>query len=244
MQLIHMRPSEIQAATEADLPLILGCGVVEHHGPHLPVGTDYLIASSVVTEVERRAPEHCVLAPGFPFGPTGSWAGGPTDGELDLDSEPFFRYVKPILAGYLEMGFRQVLICQHHQGPDGPQQLCLRRAAAELAMRHGQREGGGAGWGRLPREQSPKVFGRIKVVSPTAFVEGEPLNIRWGHAGHGETEYIRGVYPKSVDMSALDNMSAPAPPWLSDAHTADGSQGGQWFERCVAGWVNQIQRQP
>jgi len=239
MKLIEMRPGQIRAAAEANVPMVMASGVVEYHGPHLPVGVDYLIPATFLAEVERRAPDRCVLAPGLPFGTTGSWAGGAIDGEVDLPGDALFAYVKPILKAYLGMGFRRILICQHHQGLDGVEGLCLQRAAAELALEQGQEQGGGARWGRLPDDRVPKVFGNIKVVSPTSFATGEPLNIPWGHGSYGETEYIHAVLPHTVDMTELDRMT-PLPRWLRDSHTSTGDEGKVWFERLVTSWVEAL----
>jgi creatinine amidohydrolase len=243
MKLVEMRPQQIRDAGTGGLPLLIAAGVVEYHGPHLPVGVDYLIAASIIEEVERRLPDACVLAPGLPFGPTGEWAGGAEDGEAHLGAIPLFHYVKPILRSYLGMGFQKVLIGQHHQGWTGPHQGALRLAAAELMQDLGYEQGGGPGWGRLPRERRPDVFGRIAVHGAGAFAkqdDSEKLKIPWGHGSYGETEYIRSVFPDTVDMSALHGMT-DKPAWLENSHTADGTQGRDWFERCVAGWIDFIQ---
>jgi creatinine amidohydrolase len=244
MKLIHLRPGQIKQLAEDGVPLLMAAGVVEYHGPHLPVGVDYLIASSVIEEVERRIPDACVLAPGLPFGPTGEWAGGTTDGEAHLGAIPLFNYVKPIFRSCLGMGFERILICQHHQGWTGPHQGALRLAAAELVQELGYEQGGGPGWGRLPLDQRPNVFGRIAVHGAAEFAaqdDGEKLKIAWGHAGFGETEYIRSIFPDTVDMDALADMKNK-PRWLEESHTADGTQGRDWFERCVAGWIEFLQR--
>ena len=234
-----MRPGQIQGAAKRGVPLIFASGVVEYHGPHLPVGVDYLIPASILEEVERRAPDACVLGPGMPFGTTGSWAGGPADGEVDLPGDALFSYVKPILHAYLGMGFGRLLICQHHQGLEGVESLCLRRAAAELALEEGQKLGGGPRWGRAPRDQAPEVFGKIRVLAPTSFLTGEEARIPWGHGSYGETEYIHAVYPHTVDMTELDRMG-PLPPWLGDSHKSTGQEGKVWFERCVTSWVGAL----
>jgi len=241
MQLILLRPGQIRTAAESGLPLIVASGVVEYHGPHLPVGTDYLIAASILEEVERRIPDQCVLAPGLPFGTTGSWAGGAEDGEVDLPAEAFFTYVKPILRAYLGMGFQHILVCQHHQGLEGPESLCLRRAASELALEEGYRVGGGARWGRLPQDRVPSPFNKIRVVAPASFIEGEPLRIPWGHGSYGETEYMHAVFPDNVDMAELDRID-PKPRWLKDSHTSDGTVGGGWLDKCAASWVAAIEK--
>jgi len=151
------------------LPLLIAAGVVEYPGPHLSVGVDYLIASSVLEQVERRLHESCVLAPGLPFGPTGEWAGGAADGEAYPGAIPLFHYVKPIFRSYLGMGFEKVLICQHHQNWTGPHQGALRLADAELMQELGYELGGGPGWGRLPKKERPEVFGRIAVRPAGSF---------------------------------------------------------------------------
>jgi len=241
VKLIHMRPAQIQDAVANGLPLLLAAGVIEYHGPHLPVGVDYLIASSVIEAVERRIPDQCVLAPGLPFGPTGEWAGGPEDGEAHLGAVPLFHYVKPIFKKLMGMGFQKIRVCQHHQNWTGPHQGALRLAAAELMQEQGYEEGG-AGWGRLPRKQRPDVFGRIAVHAAGEFAKddnGEKLKIPWGHAGYGETEYIRSVFPDTVKMDELSTMDR-MPNWLENSHTADGTQGGEWFERCVTGWIDNL----
>ena len=57
MYLIHMRPEQIQDAVRRNVPVVMPAGCIEHHGSHLPVDTDFLIASSVCTEVEKQVEE-------------------------------------------------------------------------------------------------------------------------------------------------------------------------------------------
>ena len=54
MYLITMRPQQIQDAVRRNLPALFCAGSVEYHGPHLPVGTDFLIAESLLTEIEKK----------------------------------------------------------------------------------------------------------------------------------------------------------------------------------------------
>lgn len=239
MKLVEMTPGRLREATTQNLPLLIPCGVVEYHGPHLPIGTDWLMVSELLGEVERRVPEECVLAPGFPLGPTGSWAGSPTDGELDLPAEGFFQYVRAVIAGYLEMGFRRILICQHHQGPNGVQVLCLKRAAAELALEAGKREGGGPGWGAVPKDRSPAVFGRVRVAHPGSFLRADSHSLDFSHGGYGETSYVLGCRPDLVHLGSLDGIKN-SPPWLDDAPSASGEAGGLFFQACVEGWIGAV----
>ena len=86
--LTHMRPEQVQDAVRRDVPVLMAAGCVEYHGPHLPIGTDTLIASAVCERAERRA--ECVLMPPLAMAPTMAWARGPEEGEIDFDPEVFF----------------------------------------------------------------------------------------------------------------------------------------------------------
>lgn len=44
MILTKMRPEELKDAVKRNIPIIMAAGVVEYHGPHLPIGTDFLIS--------------------------------------------------------------------------------------------------------------------------------------------------------------------------------------------------------
>ncbi|WP_164821392.1 creatininase family protein [Paenibacillus koleovorans] len=240
MKLIHMRPEQIKEAVGRNVPLLMAAGVVEYHGPHLPIGTDLLIAESIAARVERRC--ECVLAPSFPYGPTMEWAGGSEEGEMDFEPEPFARYVKETLRHFLKMGFKRIYVLQHHAGPEGLQSLCIRQAAAALIRETGL--GWGAGWGRKPKEElpDPNVFRSIRVAGPSTFsgnVDAQGRQLSFGHAGQGETEFILADWPEDVDLARLADMS-PLPYWLRDAHKAGPEQGERWLEFCTAGWVREL----
>lgn len=234
MKLIAMRPEQVREAVRKDTPILIAAGVIEYHGPHLPIGTDFLIANSIVEAVEERS--GAVVAPPLPLGPTGSWAAGPEDGEFDFPPEPFFHYVKAELRGILDMGFKRIYVLQHHQGPEGVQSLCLRRAAAELALEDGRAKG--HSWGQRSPAEQPQVFGRIQVLSPTSFLKGEEANIPWGHASLGETGYILGVYPGLAKMENLPERLEIE--WLENSSRATAEMGKRWFELCVDSWVKAL----
>ena len=234
MKLTEMRQEQIHDAVARDVPILMPSGVVEYHGPHLPIGTDFLIVKSIIDEIDRRC--EAVVAPGAPLGPTGSWAAGPEDGELDFPPEPLFQYVKAELRGLLEMGFKSIYVMQHHQGTNGLQGLCWQRAAAELTLEAGRAEG--AGWGRLPRDKRPQVFGRFRVLAPGAFLEGEDAKIPWGHGSIGETAYMLAICPEQVKMENL--ADAPEADWLANSADATAEMGRRWFELCVSSWVDAL----
>ncbi len=242
MLLIKMRPLQLQDAVKRNIPVIMPAGVIEYHGPHLPIGTDFLIANAVCEEVEKRC--ECVLAPPLPFGPTMSWAAGAEDGEIDFEPEPFFLYVKEIFKGLINMGFKRIYVCQHHQGPEGLQSLCLRRAAAELIRDIGRSWGDGWGRGHHKDLPNPNIFGLIRVAGPDSFSYYAPDDERMpvGHGGKGETQLIMGILPGTVRMDTLLTLEGKMPPWLDDAREADAEIGKKWIDFCVQGWVRELSR--
>lgn len=236
MKLIELLPEQVRIAASKNTPVLIAAGVVEFHGPHLPIGTDFLIANSIVEEIDRRC--EVIVAPSLPLGPTGSWAAGPLDGEFDFPPEPFFSYVKAELRGLLDMGFRRIIVLQHHQGPEGVQSLCIRRAASELALEDGRSKG--HSWGQLRPQDQPRVFDRIQILYPTSFLQGEEANVPWGHGSLGETGYILGVYPHLAKMSNLPEE--PNISWLKESGKATPEMGRKWFELIVNSWVKALTR--
>jgi len=240
MYLVHMRPEQIQDAVRRNVPVLMAAGVVEYHGPHLPVGTDFLIANEVCGRVEKRC--ECVVAPPLPLGPTLSWAAGAEEGEIDFEPEAFFVYVRQVLKHIAAMGFKRIYVLQHHQGPEGLQVLCLKRAAMEL-VRDTVREWG-EGWGRWPEGERP-IPGIFKWVqlgfidSFSDYPDSDAERVPVGHGGRGETQLMMAALPGSVRMEALDTLQE-VPRWLEDATAADAAAGERWIEFCVTGWVQEL----
>ena len=64
MRFERMRPDQLQAAVEGNVPFVLPIGVMEYHGRHLPSGVD-LIA---LTGVLDRLGDEIVVLPPFAYG--------------------------------------------------------------------------------------------------------------------------------------------------------------------------------
>lgn len=244
MYYLEMRPEQIRDAVRRGVPVILAAGAVEYHGPHLPVGSDYLIAETVVRRVERRC--ECVVMPPLPFSSTMFWAAGPDDGEFDFDPEALRLYALEVLRGLVRVGFRRVYILQHHQGDNGIPALTLKRAAAEViretALQWGPR------WGRQDGSQlpNPDIFSSIQVAYidsfgdyPSPQAERCPV----GHGSKGETQLMMADYSAAMRMEALEEYAAEhgtLPQWLQDSHLGTQAEGERWVEFCVQGWVREL----
>ena len=66
MQLEEITTYDIQAYREHKKTIILPFGSTEQHGPHLPMGTDTLIAEAIAKEAGKRS--QTMVAPVVPIG--------------------------------------------------------------------------------------------------------------------------------------------------------------------------------
>jgi creatinine amidohydrolase len=246
MLYLHMRPEEIQDAVRRNVPVLIAAGAVEYHGPHLPIGTDYLIAEAVVKKVEERC--ECIVMPSLPFSSTMFWAGGPKEGEFDFDPNALQIYAREIFRGIAAIGFKRIYILQHHQGDEGLPVLALKRAAGDVIRETGI--SWGCKWGWLPGDQlpNPSVFELFRIAHVDTFSEyssPEAERIPIGHGSKGETQLIMSGYPGTVKMENLDTLlqhEGSLPLWLRDSHLGTKEEGDYWIEFCVQGWVKELSR--
>jgi creatinine amidohydrolase/Fe(II)-dependent formamide hydrolase-like protein len=149
-----------------------------------------------------------------------------------------------MLRHIIRMGFRRVYVLQHHQGPEGLQVLCLKRAAMEVVRE--LTAAWGPEWGRADPATLPvpAIFQMIQIASLDAFSHyphPDAERVPVGHAGRGETQLIWGAYPETVRLEALKTLPV-LPEWLQDATLATEAEGKRWLEFCIQGWVEELGR--
>lgn len=246
MYYLEMRPEQIKDAVSRNVPVVIAAGSVEYHGPHLPVGTDTLIAETVVHRAEGRC--ECVVMPPLPFSSTMFWAAGPDDGEFDFDPDALLAYSREVLRGIIRVGFRRVYILQHHQGENGLPALTLKRAAAEVTREMTLQWGTRWGRGNHNELPNPGIFGMIQLAYIDSFSHySSPESGRCpiGHGGLGETQLMMADYNGAVDMGKLDGYEREfgrLPQWLQDAHLATKPEGERWIEFCAQGWAEELSK--
>lgn len=107
---------------------VLPLGSVEWHGPHLPFGTDLILAKAFA----RRLPDGvtAVLYPAVAYAPCpGKTRGYP--GTVAVRPEVAVAYLSDVLAGILTAGFVRVLILNAHDA-----NMAIARAAMEWVSGH------------------------------------------------------------------------------------------------------------
>ncbi len=108
-------------------------GSVEQHGPHLPLGLDYIIADEVSRRVCRRLRASGVLAlklPPLPFGISSMWGAYP--GTITLSTKTMYGVVRDVLHSLWRSGVRLVIIVNGHAGNADLLRVVARDSAEEF----------------------------------------------------------------------------------------------------------------
>lgn len=197
-----LRPDEILEEIRRSGRVFLPLGPLEWHGPHLPYGTDPLIAWEAALRVAERAggvvhpclflgtererdpatlanlglpPAAWVVGMDFPANPLPS---------LYLPEEAFAIAVRHQAAALLSMGFREVVLLNGHGGRNHV--AALRRLAGELS-----------------------AVGRGRVRYLFAWPEGGGSWSRRAHASTDETAVMQALTPDAVELGGLPAAGEP-----------------------------------
>lgn len=206
--------------------VVLPMGATEQHGPHLPTGTDALLATEVaeraVTIAGVEATRDFVVAPSLRVGASDHHH--PFGGTLSLRSETLLSVVLDIAHSLVRAGGRRLVLINGHGGNTG---VCHAAAAAassrwDLGVAH---------------------LDYWDVADPAA--DGTPVP---GHAGAFETSMLLAGRPELVAPRPYRDSPPPLEPanlhsaevWRRiDGYTdqpdrADAARGEQWLDQISA----------
>lgn len=219
---------EALRAAVPDAVVVVPVGAIEQHGPYLPVWTDSLIVSTVVS---RAAGPNCVVAPTVSFGASDHHL--PFGGTLSLSVETMLAVLLDLARSVATGGGRRLALVNGHGGNRG---VC-QAAAAAASTRY---------------DLTVSYLDYWSVWHPGV---GAP---RWpGHAGRFETALVRAIRPDLVGDIPLraDVPVLPDDPgwdvhteqlWHDiDGYTDDPSlateqDGKQWLESLVAALTSRL----
>jgi creatinine amidohydrolase len=179
-----------EAARRAPRALVvLPVGATEQHGPHLPLGTDFLIVEHVARAAALRARPNIdvLVAPTFQTGSSHHHLS--FGGTISMATEQYYGALRDMVASLVESGFRRIFIVNGHGGNHELIELVVR----DLALSHACNLAAASYWD-LARES----------LAQRAPDLGERLP---GHAGAFETSLIMALHPELV-VSPLPHRTA------------------------------------
>lgn len=197
----HMTYIQIEEAAQEGTIVLFPVGVIEEHGPHLPLAVDvygsYLQSRVVKSELEKKGIKS-LIAPPFYWGinvATGSFGGSFTCRE-----ETMISVLSDVMASLKSWGFDQVFFINHHL--DGGHTKALDKAIQKARMEIGI----GAYW--IMDQFFAKRLGFKEdethlLIHKSLMPSGPPplyLNI---HAEEYETSFMWHYFPELVNLEVL-----------------------------------------
>lgn len=191
--------------------IVLPCGAIEQHGPHLPCSVDSVIASGVMGKALEKLPARipAFALPTITYGKSEEHLHFP--GTMTLTGPTLLSTVIEIGESVYRSGFRKLLLANGHGG----QPQVLEMAARELRLRHGDYVIVPYGVSRLPNASSKQISDREKRLSM--------------HAGHSETALMLALAPDTVQMQHAKEYFPPDFP--IKLLSADGRPACAWTSR-------------
>ncbi|MEM2914175.1 MAG: creatininase family protein, partial [Candidatus Bathyarchaeia archaeon] len=92
---------------------ILPIGSIEQHGPHLPLGTDWMIVEEIARKVAEKL-GNCYLLPAIPYGNSQEHLDFP--GTVTLKPSTLAQVVRDIVMSLYLNGLKKIIIIQGHGG--------------------------------------------------------------------------------------------------------------------------------
>ena len=122
-------PEVAVAVAAGATTIILPLGSTEQHGPHLPLGTDTILAEALANRLAASLPE-ALVAPPLPIGCSDEHAGFP--GLLSLDAETLASVIVDCARRLVAWGMKRLVLLSAHGGNGRALALATERLRREL----------------------------------------------------------------------------------------------------------------
>jgi creatinine amidohydrolase/Fe(II)-dependent formamide hydrolase-like protein len=134
MELAQLSSPDIDSLDRGKTLFVMSMSPLEVHGPHLPLGTDVMVAEEVseraLAKIRERMPElDFVLFPPYCIG------SDTIPGSLEVDSRAINYLIKASGTFLADRGFRYLLVTDNHGGPR--HQIATAKAVRTLYRKRG-----------------------------------------------------------------------------------------------------------
>ncbi len=128
MKLAEMTWLEVDALSR-QVVVVIPTGSLEQHGPHLPLFTDSILATTVAESVEREIPTEVLLVPTLWLGASGHHLS--FSGSLSASFATYMGAIENIVESLLPHQFTKFFILNGHGGNTEPNGMVLRNLKAK-----------------------------------------------------------------------------------------------------------------
>ncbi len=174
----RMTWTQVALVLKQDPMMLIPLGALEPHGPHLPMGLDFLVAEHFAEAAAERT--GALVAPTLPHGYCPSTADFP--GAITLRGETLIGLLEDTLMSLARHGARHLLFVDNHRGNNPFVEVAARRVRAAT----GALVGSFFPWGTIINH-SPDFYADFAAV--------------FGHGGEPETSTTLYLFPDLADMT-------------------------------------------
>ncbi len=186
----HLRAPEIAGLDPMRSIAVLPVAAVEQHGPHLPLGTDTLIAEGMLETVRGLCPEdlHLLILPVQAVGKSNEhlWAAG----TLTLEAETALRAWTEIGLLVARAGVRKIIVVNSHGGNLDLVSILTRELRVRAGMRAVKAQWMSFGLPEGMFSEREQAFGI--------------------HGGDVETSLMLHFHPGLVEMALAEDFASTA----------------------------------
>jgi creatinine amidohydrolase len=238
--------SENIQAKAAQGILLLPVGSVEQHGPHLPLTVDVEIPVRIATRVAESV--NGFVAPAIFYGARSlPQSGGSPDipGTIRVRGAVLTDYLKDVIAGYVSMGFRSIVILNGHYENES-----FLFEALELCREEGKLDGAKivalSWWSLVPEALLDKLFGDRftgwHAEHASAVETSLMLHLRNDLVGRSRVDNATppraGIYTFPVEPSKISNRGV-----LGNTSASSAEAGRALFEEICQQLLSVIREQ-
>jgi len=240
MQLINMFYDQIEDTVKRGVPYVIPVGTVEYHAHHASVGTDTLVITGCLRELEKD--KEIVICPPIWYGVASYAVCGNRPGHFNINEDTYADYTYGILKSMVYGGHKNIYLVVHHQTEeDGlmPMTIACHKVAKKVIMEFMEESHGKGWWGsdryasyyeNLNSENNP--FSYIKVIS---LIDKDAQHKCGGfdHAGKWETSLLMGIWPENVDLHRCCQNTE----WFAKSAAEASAETGRHMVKCTLEWL-------
>ncbi len=174
MQLLDMFQDQIEDAAARRVPFIIPIGTMEYHARHASCGTDTLVITGCLRELEKE--KEIVVCPPIWYGVASYAVCAPKPGHFHIDEDAYTDYIYHVVKSMIRAGHKNVYLVVHHQTEGDalmPMTIACHKAAKKAVMEHLEAAQGEGWWGK---ESSSDYYANLDSADdPFSYIKVVPL---------------------------------------------------------------------